>query len=123
MLRQVKPMLGQMQRGMGFGGTTVSSEAGSGSSYRFDSGTRESSLGKKKISGRNFPQNHQISLTTSFPADSDNAYSTYPLVIKDKDNTKDESSSSTLKASNDQIASSSTLDKKNSSIYGSETTT
>ena len=53
--------------------------------------------------------------------DSDNAYSTYPLVIKD--NMKDESSSSTLKASNDQIASSSTLDKKNSSIFGSETAT
>lgn len=44
MLRQVKPMLGQMQRGMGFGGTTVSSE-GVGA-YRHESGTRESSLGE-----------------------------------------------------------------------------
>lgn len=42
--------------------------------------------------------------------DSDNAYSTtYPLISKDRD----ESSSSTIKASNDQIAtSSSTLDKQ-----------
>jgi hypothetical protein len=118
MLRQVKPMLGQMQRGMGFGGTTVSSEAGSGCSYRFDSGTRESSLGEDELS-----LNPRVAIKVCLSVDSDNAYSTYPLVIKDKDNTKDESSSSTLKASNDQIASSSTLDKKNSSIYGSETTT
>lgn len=46
MLRQVKPMLGQMHRGMGFGGTTFSSEGGGGgSAYRLDSGTRESSIG------------------------------------------------------------------------------
>lgn len=46
MLKQVKPMLGQMHRGMGFGGTTLSSETGGGSAYRLDSGTRESSIGE-----------------------------------------------------------------------------
>jgi hypothetical protein len=40
MLRQAKPML---QRGMGFGGTTISSDGGN---YRLETGTRESSLGK-----------------------------------------------------------------------------
>lgn len=93
MLRQAKPML---QRGMGFGGTTISNDGGV-ISYRFEPGTRESSI------------------------DSDNAYSTYPQTTKD--NTKDESSSSTLKASNDQIASSSILDKQNSSNYGGGTAT
>lgn len=44
MLRQVKPLL---QRGLGFGGTTISHDTG-GSSCR--SGTRESSIGNKYIS-------------------------------------------------------------------------
>lgn len=116
MLRQVKPLL---QRGMGFGGTTLSSEAG-GSSYRLESGTRESSLGKVSLhrSLRRIVNMFFYSPTT----DSDNAYSTYPLIFKDKENTKDESSSSTLKASNDQIASSSIVDKQNPN-YGGGTAT
>lgn len=115
MLRQVKPLL---QRGMGFGGTTISCEAG-GSSYRLESGTRESSLGSA-ISI--FPLTPSMSNTFHCCVDSDNAYSTYPLVIKDRESTKDESSSSTLKASNDQIASSSILDKQNPN-YGGGTAT
>lgn len=54
--------------------------------------------------------------------DSDNVYSTYPLIIKDRENTKDESSSSTLKTSNDRIVSSSILDKQNPN-YGGGTAT
>jgi hypothetical protein len=42
MLRQTKPIL---QRGLGFGGTTTSSDAGV-SGGRLESGTRESSIGK-----------------------------------------------------------------------------
>lgn len=109
MLRQVKPLL---QRGMGFGGTTISCETG-GSSYRLETGTRESSLGK--VSSNPFVSERDIMLITPSP-DSDNAYSTYPLIIKDKENRKDESSSSTLKASNDQI------DKHNNPNYGGAAT-
>jgi hypothetical protein len=56
---------------------------------------------------------------TFFPhIDSDTAYSTYPLISKsDRDSTKDESSS-TIKASDDQIAPSSTNSKYNSSGSG-----
>ena len=43
LLRQVKPML---QRGYGFGGTTISADGSGGSSSKLDTGTRESSLGK-----------------------------------------------------------------------------
>lgn len=62
-----------------------------------------------------------------FNLDSDNAYSTtttYPLMAKsDRDSTKDESSSSTFKASNDQLATSTILDKQhNSRCIGSGTT-
>lgn len=56
------------------------------------------------------------------PADSDNAYSTYPLIAKDRESTKDESSSSTIKASNDQIATSSILDKQHNLKCGGSTT-
>lgn len=53
--------------------------------------------------------------------DSDNVCSTYPLINKDA--TRDESSSSTLKASNDQISSSITkYDKKQSTNSASTAT-
>lgn len=45
MLRQAKPLL---QRGLGFGGTTISHDGG-GSTSRLESGTRESSLGKYSV--------------------------------------------------------------------------
>lgn len=44
MLKQVKPLL---QRGLGFGGTTISHDTGAGS-CRLESETRESSIGKAK---------------------------------------------------------------------------
>lgn len=52
MLRQAKPLL---QRGMGFGGNSNSSDAGGGTTSshhpRFESGTRESSLGESDSKG------------------------------------------------------------------------
>lgn len=109
MMRQVKPIL---QRGMGFSGH----DGG-----RFDTGTRESSLGEQKKALKN----RDLTIIEFLPVDSDNAYSTYPLIARDRDRdrdcTKDESSSSTIKASNDQIATSSIL--HNSKCGGSTTST